>query len=280
LRAQHLIRVSRLESSVPKLKADVAGIPPKPSAFPTRNQNSTRKATSVPSQEPTLLTPQSACTSAPAQGALATSKGAQTSFMNTESRLSTSSSDLLALARRAQESFQAFPAPSKGAVCVPVQDLAGLSFTRKRYTKVLGSIDNPFVRFLRRKYGIPSINASGVVDLTTATSHIQTSTSNQRNVNHPTFFQDDWDTGIGYRYRPTQLSGVNPTIDKTIQEVLLRAENWVVQLYSAFMNTENVNNKPNSDDLKYISGSMLDRKEVEATCRLILVSLFNLYFVL
>jgi hypothetical protein len=157
-----------------------------------------------------------------------------------------------------------------------VQDVAGFSSIKKRYAKVFGSIDNPFVQFLRRKYGLPSVNASSVVEPTTATPSIQSSTSNKGNANQPTFFQDDWETGIGYRYRPTRFADMNPTADKTIQEVLLRAENWVVQLYSAFMNMENVNNKPNSHDFKYIGGPTLDRKEVEATCRLILVSRSNL----
>lgn len=200
--------------------------------------------------------------------------------MNTVSPLSVPSSDLLAPTHRAQALSQGSSAQSKGAVCVPVHDLAGLLSTKKRYAKVLGSIDNPFVRFLRRKYGLPWVNLSGVVDLTAATPNIQTRTSNQGNANQPTIFQDDWETGIGYRYRPTRFADVNPTTDKTIQEVLLQAENWVVQLYSAFLNTENVNNKPNSHDFKYISGPTLDRKEVEATCRLILVSISDLYFIL
>jgi hypothetical protein len=200
--------------------------------------------------------------------------------MNTVSPLSAPSSDLLAPAHRAQALSQEFPAQSEGTIYVPMHDLAGLSSTKKRYAKVLGSIDNPFVRFLRRKYGLPSVNLSGVVDLTAATSNIQTSTPNQGNANQPTFFQDDWETGIGYRYRSARFADVNPTTDRTIQDVLSRAENWVVQLCSAFMNTENVNNKQSSHDLKYISGPTLDRKEVEATCRLILVIIYNLYFVL
>jgi len=171
----------------------------------------------------------------------------------------------------------------------------GLKFTRRaidlarsvspaiiteQYAKVFGDLDTPFVQYLKRIHGIaPTDKSSIITNNGTPLFHAYSTTRNHKpqkaikaseddDLELP--FKNNWDSAIAYRYRATRPPDINPIKDDTIIQVIMQAEDWILQLVKAMINLENIKDKPKSNEVRLFSESP-DLKEIEATCRHILV---------
>ncbi|KAF2703661.1 hypothetical protein K504DRAFT_495464 [Pleomassaria siparia CBS 279.74] len=174
---------------------------------------------------------------------------------------------------------------SKGVIPVPsqAQPISSTAYIAGRYAEVLGGLENPFVQFLKRTHNIPPTNTTGIITNNGAylfgagssTDDFQVQPPAQAQGNEQLHFGDDWEQGIRYRYRTIRAPELLVSEDKTLTDVLQRAEHWVKLLYLAMTNMEDINDNPNSRDVKIFSSSSLDKKAVEATCRLVFTSLIH-----
>ena len=162
------------------------------------------------------------------------------------------------------------------------------------YAEILRGLDSPFAQFLKQLHGVSDTVKIGhalglgsyafatdtgkcnpvyrcsVAELTVLADATDALQMLARDDQYPCF-KDDWARALTYRYRPLEAATPLNRADNTVKEIIQQAEHWIDALFDAMCNVANVNNKPNSIELKLFQSADLDKKAVEAACRSILV---------